>query len=212
MEKLWGAESPADGWAAGGWMLLSLSRKLPGCTLWLRPGYIELETGWASSKIPHHPPLSSPCSTLPSPSHAAHHLTCCPFVSACIYSSAGKKIKKHTKTHTHTLPGFLSAKQDFPIRFSALISCYRPLVTCLICSCPDKIISPSWIWPRFVPALCLFPRLPAGLPLRLCGSSQTGLLSFTLSCASPPTLSKWTNRAVPCLWRVVGFRSSRTSL
>lgn len=95
--------------------------------------------------------------------------------------------------------------QDFPTRFSALISCRRLLVTCLICSCPDKTISASWIWPRFVPALCLFPRLPAG-PLRtLCGHAQTGVLSFTLSCASPPTLSKWTNWAVPCRWRLLVF-------
>lgn len=125
MEKLRGAESPADGRAAGGWMLLSLSPKLPGCTLRLRPGYMELETGWAPSKIPHHPPLSSPCSTLPSPSHAAHHPHLLSLLSPPVFIAQLKKFLKKAHQNTHPLPGFLSAKQDFPIRFSALISCYR---------------------------------------------------------------------------------------
>lgn len=82
-------------------------------------------------------------------------------------------------------------------------------MTCLICSCtpplltpPKKIISPSWIWLRLAPALCLFPRLPVGLLLRLCGSSHAGLSRFALSFPSPPSLLMWTNWTFPFRWRV----------
>lgn len=179
-------------------MSLSFSWKWPGSHSASSPRMRGIRNHWTISVIEN--PTCALSSHEPSP---------------VVHLSPRALIANSKPKHKLTARFFVFAKQEFAIRFSALISSYRLLMTCLISSCPPPRLpppSPSWIWPRSAPALCLFPRLPVGLPLRLCGSSHAGKPSFAPSCASPPTSSKWTNWTLPFLMTCFAFGSSRTSL
>lgn len=161
-------------------MSLSFSWKWPGSHSASSPRMRGIRNHWTISVIEN--PTSALSSHEPSP---VVHLS----LRALIANSKPK--------HKLTARFFVLAKQDFAIRFSALISSYRPLMTCLISSCP--------------PASRL-PHLPeSGLALRqLSACSPVCPLASRWGFVAPHTLeSRASLRAAPVLQL---YQSGQTEL